>query len=86
MKCQLLPQGVPQGSCLTETTLNTFKRACEVTLPSNGQYTRLIKSNNYNLYLTKSCIKKKQTGISRRWIALPCSYLYSFDYEETNHE
>lgn len=44
MKCELIPQGVPQGSCLTQTSSNEFQRACEVTLRSDTQYTRLIKS------------------------------------------
>lgn len=44
MKCELVPQGVPQGSCLTQTSSNEFQRACEVTLRSDTQYTRLIKS------------------------------------------
>lgn len=45
MKCPLAGQGVPRGSCLTQTLHGELKPACEVTLRiKNFNYERLIKS------------------------------------------
>jgi len=45
MKCLLLEQKIPRGSCLTQTSDDQLKRACEVTLKiKDGEYKRIIKS------------------------------------------
>ncbi|MFX1521316.1 MAG: radical SAM protein [Promethearchaeota archaeon] len=45
MKCQMVEQGFPMGSCLTKMPNGTLKRACEATLERKGDiWHRLIKS------------------------------------------
>ncbi|UCG71157.1 MAG: radical SAM protein [Thermoplasmata archaeon] len=95
MKCLLPDQGLPRGSCLTNTPFGEKKVACEVTLRGeNSHYERLIKSIHlsrpedylsvYQSGCNHNCLKCHSSDFSKtvngEWISIDMLAVMASDY------
>lgn len=95
MGCLLTEQGVPRGSCLTNTPSGEKKLACEVTLRGeNSHYERLIKSIHlsrpedylsvYQSGCNHNCLKCHSSEFSKtangEWISIDMLAVMASDY------